>query len=195
MFTHWSLLPYFRILNGRPKTVNTQTCLSLVYNLERVLIKSTLLFCHLSIWNCRFRLEPKSYSTTRAKLTKPPPLSWAGTVSRCRGCRAACSVGRSFCGPLVLWAAHSAGRSFCGPLALGAACSVGRSFCGPHVPLVLWATRSVGRSCRWLELVTGRSRCGVLIVQLVEGGWEVTLPPKLQAPVYHILPSTTYCRI
>ena len=29
--------------------------------------------------------------------------------------RAVRSVGRSFCGPFVLWAARSVGRSFCGP--------------------------------------------------------------------------------
>ena len=32
--------------------VYTQTSLSLAWNLERVLIKSALLLCHLSIWNC-----------------------------------------------------------------------------------------------------------------------------------------------
>ena len=57
----------------------TQTSLSLVYNLQRVLKKSTLLLCHLSIWNCRllaFRAKKLLYQTI---LTTPPLLFWAGS--------------------------------------------------------------------------------------------------------------------
>ena len=61
--TH-SLLPYFKIWNGRPKMLYTQTSLSLVYNLERV---SKSPQCYSATYQTGIvawlRLEPNSYST------------------------------------------------------------------------------------------------------------------------------------
>ena len=61
--TH-SLLPGFKIWNGRPKVLYTQTSLSLVYNLERV---SKSLHCYSATYQfgivAWLRLEPNSYST------------------------------------------------------------------------------------------------------------------------------------
>ena len=99
-----SLLTYFKIWNGRPKMVYTQTSLSLVYNLERVLIKSTLLLCHLSVWIVAcLRLEPKSYSTRLYSLHRRCSfgqlLQW---LSALWVVRAVCRFSAPFCVLLAL---------------------------------------------------------------------------------------------
>ena len=92
--------------------VYTQTSLSLVYNLERVFIKSTLLLCHLSIWNCRllaFRAKKLLYQTI---LTTPPLLFWAGSQLW------QWLSGSLFSGSFVLCAAFLLLGVVCVPLAL-----------------------------------------------------------------------------
>ena len=91
-----SLSLNFNIWNGRPKMLYTQTSLSLVYNLERVL-KS--LHCYsatyqFGIVTC-LRLEPKSYSTRLYSLHRR--CSFGPVVSCCSGSWAALWVVHTVC--------------------------------------------------------------------------------------------------
>ena len=98
----------------------TQTSLSLVYNLQRVLKKSTLLLCHLSVWNCRllaFRAKNLLYQTI---LTTPPLLFWAG--SQLLQWLLGSSLGRSCCLPLFCSLELSMCRLLCSLELVAARC-------------------------------------------------------------------------
>ena len=98
----FSLTLNFKIWNGRPKMLYSQTSLSLVHNLERVL-KGVHCYCatyQLGIVAC-LRLEPKSYSTRLYSLHRR--CSFGPVVSCCSGSRAALWAVRTVCRLSAPW--------------------------------------------------------------------------------------------